>query len=325
MSVAEPPRRPARMRRATTAVVRWVDAHAPPAVEVARDDQRIDWLRVLPFALLHVACLAVIWVGWSPVAVGVAAAMYVIRMFAVTGIYHRYFSHRTYRLNRFWQFMAALLGGTTVQRGPLWWAAHHRYHHRHSDAPTDIHSPSQQGFWWSHVGWLLSRGAFRTRLEEVRDLQKFPELVFLDRFDTLVPALFAGAMYGLGALLESVAPGLGTSGWQMFVWGFVISTVVLFHGTCTINSLSHVFGWRRYDTGDHSRNNPLLALITLGEGWHNNHHHYPGAARQGFRWWEIDVTYYALRGLSLVGIVSALRPVPRSVVEDDHRDRLLQR
>jgi stearoyl-CoA desaturase (delta-9 desaturase) len=309
------------VRRAATALVRWVDAHAVAAEPTEGDDRRIDWLRVLPFVFLHLACLAVIWVGWSPVAVAVAVGMYFVRMFAITGIYHRYFSHRTYRLNRFWQLVAAAFGGTTVQRGPLWWAAHHRYHHRHSDKPTDIHSPARQGFWWSHVGWIVSRSAFRTRLEEVRDLSRYPELVFLDRFDTLVPVLYAVSMFGLGAALEAWAPGLGTDGWQMLVWGFFVSTVLLFHGTCTINSLSHVFGTRPYDTGDESRNNPLLALITLGEGWHNNHHYYPGAARQGFRWWEIDITYYVLRALSLVGIVRGLRPVPRRVLEAGARVR----
>ena len=319
MSALAAPAR-ARRRLATTAVVRWVDSHAGSRDAQAGDDRRVDWLRVLPFVVLHAACLGVAVVGWSPVAVGVAAAMYFVRMFAVTGVYHRYFAHRAYRLSRSWQFVAALLGGTTVQRGPLWWAAHHRHHHRSSDEPDDVHSPVQHGFWWSHVGWLVSRGAFRTRLDEVPDLARFPELVFLDRFDTLVPALFAAALFGLGAALGVWAPGLGTDAWQMLVWGFFVSTVALFHGTCTINSLSHVFGGRRYDTGDESRNNLLLALITLGEGWHNNHHHYPGAARQGFHWWEIDVTYYVLRALAVVGIVRGLRPVPRSVVEAVTRD-----
>jgi stearoyl-CoA desaturase (delta-9 desaturase) len=311
-----PPKRGRVFRRTAVALVRWVDTHAGDDAEPSFE-KRVDWVRVLPFAFLHAACLGVIWVGWSPVAVAVAVLAYVVRMFAVTGIYHRYFSHRAFRLNRFWQFAFAVLGGTAVQRGPLWWAAHHRHHHRVSDQPEDVHSPVQHGFLWSHIGWLTSRHGFRTRVDEVRDLCRFPELVFLDRFDTLVPVLFAGALFGLGAALEAWAPGLGTDAWQMLVWGFFVSTVCLFHGTCTINSLAHVIGRRRYETGDHSRNSALLALITLGEGWHNNHHHYPGAARQGFFWWELDITYYALRALAVVGIVKDLRPVPAHTLESD--------
>lgn len=294
-------------------MVRWFDSWTGAAAVPPEDADRPDWLRIIPFAFLHLACLGVIWVGWSPVAVLVAVALYVIRMFAVTGFYHRYFSHRTFKTSRLWQFLFAVLAGTAVQRGPLWWAAHHRHHHRHSDQEDDRHSPSQHGFYWSHVGWIISKGNFRTNIEYVRDLAKYPELVFLDRFDTLVPILLAGSMFGLGACMESFVPGLGTNGLQMLVWGFFISTVVLFHATCTINSLAHVFGRQRYQTGDHSRNSFLLALLTLGEGWHNNHHHFPASTRQGFYWWEIDITWYLLRGLSWLGIVSDLRGVPERV------------
>jgi stearoyl-CoA desaturase (delta-9 desaturase) len=280
------------------------DAQAHP------EPDRVDWIRTLPFVLMHVACVAVIWVGWSPVAVWTAVALYFVRMFAITGFYHRYFSHRTFRTSRAAQFLFALLGATAVQRGPLWWAAHHRHHHKYSDQVEDIHSPVQAGFFRSHMGWLMTPKNFPTQLHLVKDLAKFPELCFLDRFDTLIPIALATAMFGLGALLEAVAPGLGTNGWQMLVWGFFISTVVLFHGTCTINSLSHVFGTRPYKTTDTSRNNFLLALITMGEGWHNNHHYYQGSVRQGFRWWQVDATYYILRTMSLFGIVWKLNPVP---------------
>lgn len=269
------------------------------------------------------ACLAALWVGWSPVAVGVAVGAYVIRMFAITGFYHRYFSHRTFQTSRLAQFAFAILGNSAVQRGPLWWAAHHRHHHRHSDEEDDTHSPRQHGFLWSHVLWLTTRKNYPTRHEYVRDLARYPELRFLDRFDDLVPVLLAFFMYGLGAGLEAYFPGLGTNGWQMLVWGFFISTVVLFHGTCTINSLSHCFGKRRFTTTDDSRNNFWLALVTLGEGWHNNHHYFPGAARQGFYWWEIDLTYYGLKMLSWLGIIWKLHPVPRRVYEraEDERRR----
>jgi len=294
-------------------LVLWFDSWAGADEAEDVDPRRIDWMRVVPFLVLHLACLLVLVVGWSPVAVGVAVGLYLVRMFAITAFYHRYFSHRAFRTSRVVQFLGALLGSTAVQRGPLWWAAHHRAHHRHSDTPADIHSPREQGFFWSHVGWIVARANFRTRLELVRDLARFPELRFLDRFDILVPLLVIPSLFGLGVLLERLAPGLGTNGMQMLVWGFVISTVALYHLTFTINSLAHRFGSRRYVTRDDSRNNWALALITLGEGWHNNHHHYQASARQGFYWWEVDISYYVLRLMAALGLVWDLKQVPTHV------------
>ena len=288
---------------------RWFDTGAR-ANEMRAGDDRIDWLRATPFIAMHLACLLAFWVGVSPIAVIVAVALYAIRMFALTGFYHRYFSHRTFRTSRAVQFVFALIGASCVQRGPLWWAAHHRNHHRHTETERDPHSPRVHGFWWSHMGWFLTREGFRTDWSRIPDLAKFPELRWLDRFDTLVPVLLAVALFGLGALLERVAPGLGTSGGQMLVWGFFISTTVLFHATVTINSLSHRFGSQRFETGDDSRNNLWLALLTFGEGWHNNHHFFPGTVRQGFRWWEIDLTWYGLKVMSWCGLVRDLKPVP---------------
>lgn len=295
-------------------IVRWFDSWSDDGRDTPDTGREIDWLRVTPFVALHGAVLLVFWVGWSPVALAVAALAYLVRMFAITAFYHRYFSHRAFTASRGVQFLFALLGSSAAQRGPLWWAAHHRRHHRNSDQPSDTHSPARDGFWWSHVGWLLVRENYRTRVEEVRDLTRYPELVFLDRFDALVPLIAAALAYGLGALLEAFAPGLGTSGLQMLVWGFVVSTVVLYHATFTINSLAHTFGSRPYETRDTSRNNLWLALLTLGEGWHNNHHHYPGSARQGFRRREIDLSYYTLRILAALRIVRDLRPVPSHVL-----------
>jgi stearoyl-CoA desaturase (Delta-9 desaturase) len=310
--------------RMTLAMRRWIDSWAgideEPRQAVAR--QRVDWLRVTPFLLLHVACLGVIWVGWSWTAVALSVALYLVRMFAITGFYHRYFSHRTYQTSRAMQFVFAVVGNSSVQRGPLWWAAHHREHHQNSDLEDDPHSPIRRGFWWSHVGWVTAKDNFTTRRERVRDLLKYPELIFLDRFDTLVPLLMFAGVYGLGALLERFAPGLGTSGLQLLVWT-VISTCVLFHATFTINSLAHLWGSRRFQTKDKSRNNWLLAVITLGEGWHNNHHHYQGAVRQGFKWWEYDVTYYVLVVMKWLGLVWSLNPVPARILETrlEHEER----
>lgn len=277
---------------------------------------KVDWVRCIPFIILHGGCLLVLWHGWSPFAVWSAVALYFVRMFAVTGIYHRYFSHKTYSTSRFGQFLLALWGGTTVQRGPLWWAYHHRHHHQHSDEEEDAHSPHVHGFLWSHIGWITSRRNFPTDYSKVRDLAKFPELVFLNRFDSLVPIVFATAIFGLGVLLERYAPSLGTNGWQMVTWGFFISTTALFHGTSCINSMAHLMGDRRFKTTDDSRNSFILAIICLGEGWHNNHHRYQSCTRNGFYWWEIDPTYYGLKVLSWTRLIWGLKAVPQSILDE---------
>ncbi|MEM7306974.1 MAG: acyl-CoA desaturase [Planctomycetota bacterium] len=294
-------------------MVRWFDAWAVDERDEAGDATRIDWARVVPFLLIHASCLLVLVVGWSWTAVAFAVAFYAVRMFAITAFYHRYFSHRAFETSRALQLGFALLGATAVQRGPLWWAAHHRAHHRHSDSEGDAHSPRLSGFWMSHVGWFLTRGNFRTRVELVPDLARFPELRFLDRFDALVPLLLLPALFGLGELLGAF--GLGGGGLQLVVWGFSISTVVLYHITFCVNSVAHRVGSRRYETRDESRNNFVLSLFTFGEGWHNNHHFYPASARQGFYWWEVDASYYTLRAMSLLGLVWKLRPVPARVLE----------
>ncbi len=284
-----------------------IDSSSGPSDEIA-------WLRVLPFLALHVSCVGVIWVGVSRTAMLVAASLYVVRMFAVTAFYHRYFAHRTFRTSRTLQFVFAVIGATSVQRGPLWWAAHHRRHHQHADTRLDPHSPALRGFLWSHMGWFLTPAGFQTEWKRIPDWMRYPELRWLDRFDVAAPVALAAALYALGAWLRLAHPQLGTSGPQMLVWGFCISTVVLFHATVTINSLAHRFGTRRFPTPDASRNNLWLALLTFGEGWHNNHHFYPGSARQGFRWWEIDLTYYALKLMAICGLVRGLRSVPARVL-----------
>jgi len=309
---------PSPFRRAVAGLIHWIDADFAPegADKVRAAPDKVDWVRVIPFVILHAGCLGVIWVGWSPAAVAAAVLFYFLRMFAVTGIYHRYFSHKTYTTSRPGQFLLALWGGTTVQRGPLWWAYHHRHHHQHSDEPEDAHSPHVHGFWWSHIGWITSRKNFPTDYSKVRDLTRFPELVWLNRFDTVVPILTGFGVWGLGWLLEIYAPGLGTNRWQMLIWGFFISTTVLFHGTSCINSMAHLMGRRRFQTGDDSRNSFILALITLGEGWHNNHHRYMSSTRNGFYWWEIDPTFYGLKALERTGLIWGLKPVPQSVLDE---------
>lgn len=309
---------PSPFRRLTTAIVQWIDSdYCPEGAEKMRaEPDRVDWVRVMPFAILHLGCLGILWTGTSAFAVWTAVVLYFLRMFAVTGIYHRYFSHKTYSTSRFGQFLLALWGGTTVQRGGLWWAYHHRHHHLHSDDPEDAHSPHVHGFFWSHIGWITSRRNFPTDYSKVKDLAKYPELVWLNRFDLVVPLVFASSIYGLGVLLERFAPGLGTNGPQMLVWGFFVSTTALFHGTACINSMAHLMGRRRFKTDDDSRNSFILAIVTLGEGWHNNHHRYQSSTRNGFYWWEIDPTYYGLKLLSWTGFIWGLKPVPQSILDE---------
>lgn len=298
-------------RTSLISLARWFDSWAGIDDHYAPDARGADWLRVLPFIAMHLMCLGVLWVGWSQVAVTTAVLLYAIRMFAITGFYHRYFSHRTFKTSRLCQLVFAVLGACAVQRGPLWWAAHHRHHHAHADHEEDTHSPRHHGFLWSHMGWFTARANFATDLRAVRDLARFPELCFLDRFDIVIALLLALGLYGFGAALETW--GAQTSGMQMLIWGFFISTVVLYHCTYTINSLAHTIGSKRYDTKDDSGNSFLLAVITFGEGWHNNHHYYPASTRQGFFWWEIDLTYYLLVLLSWLGLIWDLTPVPQRV------------
>lgn len=265
---------------------------------------RSSWFPALvkaaPFILLHLALVTVFLVPVEPWALVLCAATYYLRMFGITGGYHRYFAHRAYKTSRWFQFVIAWLGCSALQKGPLWWAGHHREHHRHSDTPKDPHSPYETSFWWSHVGWVLSNEHAHTPDEQIPDLNRYPELKWLDRFHW-VP----GIVLGVACFLIGYLTGVG--GWSCLVWGFVVSTILVYHATFTINSLSHLFGSRRYATTDDSRNNWALALITLGEGWHNNHHHYQSSANQGFFWWEIDISYVTLLGLRSCGLVWDLR------------------
>jgi stearoyl-CoA desaturase (Delta-9 desaturase) len=258
----------------------------------------------IPFWGVHVLAIVGVFItGLSWAALAWMLAMYVPRMFFVTGAYHRYFSHRSYKTSRWFQFLLALGATFTSQKGPLWWAAHHRLHHKLSDLPGDLHSVKQSGFWWSHMGWILSRDLESTDMSRIKDFAKFPELRWLDKY-WVIPPIAAGVIaYLLG-------------GFWGLVWAFAVPQVLCWHGTFTINSLSHVWGGRRYATDDDSRNNPVLAMITMGEGWHNNHHHYQVSARQGFFWWEIDTTFYVLKAFALVGLVWDLHGVPDHIREN---------
>ncbi len=256
--------------------------------------ERYHFDAIIAFGPLHLACLFVLWMPFKWSYLAWLAVTYSIRMFAVTAGYHRYFSHRSYKLDRVTQFLLAFLAQTSAQKGILWWAAHHRLHHRHSDTKDDVHSPLYKGLWWSHIGWLVSNGSNDYDPRRIADFEKFPELRWLNKYHRVPALLFGLLVFALG-------------GFPVFIWGFVVSTVLLYHGTFSINSLAHLWGTKRFETGDESRNNLFLALITFGEGWHNNHHRFMYSARQGLRWWEVDVTYYVLHFLSIFGIVRGLR------------------
>lgn len=259
----------------------------------------------IPFILIHVACAAVFWSGVSWSAIGLAVGLYWLRMFGITAGYHRYFSHRAYTASRPFQFVLALLAQSSGQKSVLWWAEKHRHHHLHSDTAEDLHSPRQGGVFHSHIGWVFDRRHSGTDLVKVADLESYPELRWLHRYEA-VPAA------ALAVLCFLIA------GWPGLVVGFCWSTVAVYHATFSINSLAHLRGRRRYLTGDDSRNNALLALITMGEGWHNNHHAYQSSARQGFRWWEVDITYGILRLLAVTGLVRELKQPPEAVLRNQH-------
>ena len=271
-----------------------------------QDSDDIVYPSSIAFLLIHVACLAAFWTGLTWRALALAVLLYLVRIFAIGAGYHRYFAHRAFRTTRALQVCLAFLAQTSAQRGVLWWAAKHRQHHRCSDTADDVHSPVQRGFLYAHVGWIFVPRNDATDLAAVRDLAGFPELVWLDRHPYLPAALLAAGAWWI-------------AGWPGLAVGFCWSTVAVWHATFSINSLAHVVGRQRYVTGDASRNNWLLALLTMGEGWHNNHHAYQASVRQGFRWWEYDPTYYALRVLSWLGLVWDLHVPPKAVIRGEHR------
>jgi stearoyl-CoA desaturase (Delta-9 desaturase) len=268
----------------------------------------------IPFVLLHLACFAAIWTGITAQAVAICIVLYWLRIFAIGSGYHRYFSHRAYSTSRAYQFVLALMCQTTAQKSVLWWAAKHRHHHLHSDTPADVHSPRHSGFFYSHVGWIFARRHDTVDFVKIADFARYPELMWLHRLEVWPAVALAVVCYLIG-------------GWSGLVVGFCWSTVLVYHATFCINSLAHVHGRKRYVTGDDSRNNWFLAIFTMGEGWHNNHHAYQSSVRQGFKWWEFDPTFYLLKALSWTGLVWDLKLPPEMVVRNEHRlgSRVIER
>jgi len=274
--------------------------------DTAAEHDDIMYPSAIPFVLVHLACLAAIWTGITWTAFAICIVLYWLRIFAIGAGYHRYFSHRAYATGRSFQFILAVLSQSSMQKSILWWAAKHRHHHLHSDTEEDVHSPRHKGFFYSHVGWIFARRHDATDLVKVADFTCFPELMWLHKYELVPPIVLAVICLALG-------------GWSGLVVGFFWSTVLVYHGTFCINSLAHVRGRKRYVTGDDSRNNWLLAFFTMGEGWHNNHHAYQSSARQGFRWWEIDCTFYLLRMLAWFRVIWDLKTPPRQVIRNEQR------
>jgi stearoyl-CoA desaturase (delta-9 desaturase) len=277
--------------------------HIEPTAGQPRRSQR--WLKAAPFVLSHFAVLGAIWSGVTWQAVVLCVVLLFVRVWGITAGYHRYFSHRTFKTSRAFQFFLAVLAQSSSQKGALWWAAHHRVHHKLSDQPGDVHSPVQNSFFYAHVGWLFA-DTEETRWDKIRDFAKYPELRWLNEHWAVPPTVLAVVCFLI-------------AGWPGLFIGFFLSTVLLWHNTFLINSLTHVWGKKRFDTPDESRNNLLTALLTLGEGWHNNHHHYQSSCRNGFYWWEIDVTYYVIKALGWLGVVWDIREVPDRVLEEGRR------
>jgi stearoyl-CoA desaturase (delta-9 desaturase) len=274
----------------------------PEAPGVNGKSRSRRWLEAAPFILAHLAVFGAFWSGVTWQSVVLCFVLLFVRVWGVTAGYHRYFAHRAYKTSRAFQLLLAVLAQSSSQKGVLWWAAHHRVHHKHSDEPGDVHSPVQKGFLYAHLGWLFD-DTTETRWDKIRDFAKYPELRWLNRYWVVPPAVLAVSCFLI-------------AGWPGLFIGFFASTVLLWHNTFLINSLTHVWGRKRFDTADQSRNNMLTALLTLGEGWHNNHHHYPSACRNGFYWWEIDATYYVLKMLSWIGVVWDIRGVPEHVLRE---------
>ncbi|MBP9864826.1 MAG: acyl-CoA desaturase [Candidatus Omnitrophica bacterium] len=284
-------------------------------------NEKIEFRGNLPFIFLHIGCIPVLWCGVTPAAFVLFLITLLPRMFGLTGGYHRYFSHRSYKTSRTFQYILALLGCSAFQKDPLWWAAHHRHHHRYADTELDAHPPTKRGFFWAHMGWVMCKKNADLKPDSlVPDLMEYPELVYLNRNQKVVPLSFMAVMALISYGITKLYPGLHTSWLQFFTWGFFISTVFLHHVTFCVNSVAHLFGPRRFETKDTSRNNVWVALLTMGEGWHNNHHRFPSSERQGFYWWELDMTHLILKTLSFFGVVWDLKTPPAEVYEEAKRN-----
>lgn len=263
-------------------------------------------IAMLVFWIVQVSALLVFFVPFSFAYLGLWAISHFLRAIGLTLAFHRYFAHRAFQMNRVARFFWAFVGTAAMQKGPLWWAGHHVNHHRFADREGDPHSPMVSGVYYAHIGWFLNdakHNVIEASNPVIRDFSKAPEILWLDRLFFVPPIMLAGAMYLAGGL-------------PWLIWGFCLPTVTLAHATFAINTVNHLFGSRRFDTIDESRNNIITAVFAVGEGWHNNHHRYQRAARNGFYWWEFDPTWYTIRLMQMVGLAWDVQPVPARIYEE---------
>ena len=274
-------------------------------------------LQITIFWSIQASALLVFFVPFSWALVGLWAASHFIRAIGLTLAFHRYFAHRSFQMNRVARFVWAFIGTAAMQKGPLWWAGHHVNHHRYADRDGDPHSPAISGFYYAHIGWFLNDTKY-DRLPPtnpvVRDFSKAPEIAWLEQCFWAPPLMFAVALFLIG-------------GWPYFIWGFATPTMTLAHATFAINTVNHLWGSRRFETHDDSRNNAVTAFFSAGEGWHNNHHRYQRAARNGFYWWEVDITWYVIRAMAAVSLAWNIQEVPTRIYSEAsavkaRRDRL---
>ena len=280
--------------------------------------EKLSLIVSLPFLSVHIGAIYALTISPSPFALFMVFLMYFIRMFGITAGFHRLFSHRSFKTNRAFQFFLAYAATCSAQMGPIWWASHHRHHHKYTEQIEDPHTPTLKGFFWAHVGWIMSPVNSPTKEEYVGDLMKYPELKWLDKYHYFAPFSLVILLYGLGEFMAVNYAQYNTNGMELVLWGFFVSTVLLYHATFMVNSVCHVFGHRTYDTKDGSVNNFLVAILTLGEGWHNNHHAFPNSEKQGHKWYQIDISHYILWSLSKIGVVWKIRDVP----DDSIKERL---
>ena len=258
------------------------------------------------FWLVQASSLLVLFVPFSVGMVALWAVAHFLRAIGLTLTYHRYFAHRAFKMGRVTQFVWSWIAASAMQKGPLWWAGHHVTHHKFADREGDPHSPLISGFYYAHLGWFLNdvrHDKLAATNPVIRDFGKYPEIRLLDEYYWLPPALMALGMYLYG-------------GMQWLAWGFLLPTMTLAHATFAINTINHLYGSRRFDTVDESRNNPITAFFAAGEGWHNNHHRYQRSARNGFYWWEFDPTWYVIKAMSIVGLAWDVQPVPERIYRE---------
>ena len=259
--------------------------------------KRLNWTTTIAMTLFHLGAIAALFVfSWRNLAVAVFL-YWVATGLGISLGYHRLHTHRSYKTPRLLEYFLAICGSLTLEGGPITWVATHRIHHQKSDHDGDPHSP-REGMWWAHVGWIL----FGESLDKLTGIvSKYAPDLGRDRFYVLLNKYHWVPLTVLGVALYAIG------GWPMFLWGICVRVVFGLHATWLVNSATHMWGRRRFATRDDSRNNWWVALLTFGEGWHNNHHAHPTSARHGLAWYEFDPSWLTLKLLRRLGLAKAVQ------------------